>query len=527
MNTEQTDRGWELDEESKAPQQEPENSSQDGAEDELSSLFSSAVAARKVDPVRLSQEKQNISETNIYYIYGNGSPITMARNISDSNIQCGTSHKADEISAATGFSTPPDSQEAMNHFLQKLYPDESFFSFLTIIFLGTVKERTLRQWSGQLQNLWERRFGKSKPEDDLSENRLRSQVDLLKEIFSTIDTYVMSTCAGEVQVQCIHTADQKLEEQGRRWFWELFPDHRKTIVDWLFRIVRGRDGFAARCAREAINKCSAFSFYDFQELILPQFTDSSNSNTAAWLADVLREMLKNPALSTNTVALLRHLTSLSNSALSVTGIYLLDELDDSALEKQAADLLEKALLGRIRGDQLRVSVLFAVMSSARYSQKVYNLLMESLRMAQIKADSSMAHTSLEDAYLHLSMSDYLTAGRSQPELLLLDLRTKLPRDASLPLFMQCWRNPDTARFLVNVWDAYFDEAEKNRYSLEYTQVFWRCMALQRSRIEFNRTLSFLREAERKHPGLATFFRSMRKQLERRLTQAERGVKELV
>lgn len=86
MNTEQADYRREPDEEPKSPQQEPENSSTGEAEDNLSSLFSNAVAARKVDPARLSQEKQNISETNIYYIYGSGGPITMARNITDSNI---------------------------------------------------------------------------------------------------------------------------------------------------------------------------------------------------------------------------------------------------------------------------------------------------------------------------------------------------------------------------------------------------------------------------------------------------------
>lgn len=526
MNTEQADYRREPDEESKSPQQEPENSSTGEAEDNLSSLFSNAVAARKVDPARLSQEKQNISETNIYYIYGSGGPITMARNITDSNIQCGTSHKSDGASAVTGAYAPPDSLESMSQFLKKLYPDEKFFSFLTILFLGTVRERFLRQWSGRLQSLWEQRLGPTRTEDTPSKTTLWSQSDLLKETFSTVDTYVMSTCAGEVQVQCIHLADEELESQGMRWFWELFPDYRKIIVDWLFEIVRRHDSFSAQCAREALDKCAAFSFYDFQELILPKFMAVSTPNSAAWLADVLRGMLKNPALSANAVALLRHLTTLNNSALSVTGIYLLEEADDSVLEKPAADLLEKALLGKMQRDQLRVSVLVAAMSTARHSKKVYHLLMESLHSAHSKAVTPMARTSLEESYLHLSMSDYLTARRSQPELLLLDLRTKLPRDTSLPLFLQCWRNSESARFLTSVWDAYFEEAEKNGYSLEYTQTFWRRMALQRSLIEFNRTLAFLREAERKHPGLAAFFHSMREQLECRLTQTGKDLKEL-
>lgn len=526
MNTEQTDYRQEPDEELDCLQQEPENLSTAEAEDDLSSLFSDAVAARKVDPARLSKEKQNISETNIYYIYGSGGPITMARNISDSNIQCGASHKSDGTSAVTGPSAPPNSLESMSQFLKKLYPDENFFSFLTILFLGTVRERALRQWSSRLQSLWEQRFGWGRTEDVPSKNTLLSQVDLLRETFSTVDTYVMSTYAGEVQVQCIHLADEKLESQGMRWFWDLFPDHRKVIVDWLFEIARRHDSFAAQCAREALDKCAAFSFHDFQELILPKLTAASTPNSAAWLADVLRGMLKNLALYANAVALLRHLTALNNSTLSVTGIYLLEEADDSVLEKQAAGLLEKALLGKIQRDQLRVSILVAAMSTARHSQKAYRLLMESLHSAHAKADNPTACTSLEEAYLHLSMSDYLTARRSQPELLLLDLRTKLPRDTSLPLFLQCWKNSDSARFLTSVWDAYFEETEKNGYSLEYTQTFWRRMALQRSFVEFNRTLAFLREAERKHPGLAAFFRSMREQLECRLTQTGRSLKEL-
>ena len=526
MSTAQTDDCREPNAQPKYPQQEPENSSTAEAEDNLSSLFNDAVAARKVDPARLSQEKQNFSETNIFYIYGSGGPITMARNITDSSIQCGTSHKSDGASAVTGPSAPPDSRESLSQFLKKAYPGESFFPFLTILFLGTVRERSLRQWSGRLQSLWEQRFGPTRTEDAPLKSTLWSQADLLKETFSAVDTYVMSTCAGEVQVQCIHLADGKLESQGMRWFWELFPDHRKVIVDWLFEIVRRHDSFSAQCAREALDKCAAFSFYDFQELILPKFMAASTPNSAAWLADVLRGMLKNPALSANAVALLRYLTALNSSALSVTGIYLLEEADDPVLEKQAAGLLEKALLGKMQQDQLRVPVLFAAISTARHSQRAYRLLMESLHSAHAKADGLQARTSLEEAYLHLSMGDYLTARRSQPELLLLDLRTKLPRDTSLPLFLQCWRNSESAHFLTSVWDAYFEEAEKNGYSLEYTQTFWRRMALQRSLIEFNRTLAFLREAERKHPGLAAFFRSMREQLECRLTQTGKDLKKL-
>lgn len=208
-------------------------------------------------------------------------------------------------------------------------------------------------------------FGSDQDRGYPSKTTLWSQSDLLKETFSTVDTYVMSTCAGEVQVQCIHLADGKLESHGMRWFWELFPDYRKIIVDWLFEIVRRHDSFSAQCAREALGKCAAFSFYDFQELVLPKFMAVSTPNSAAWLADVLRGMLKNPALSANAVALLRHLTTLNNSALSVTGIYLLEEADDSVLEKQAAGLLEKALLGKMQRDQLRVSILVAAMSTAQ------------------------------------------------------------------------------------------------------------------------------------------------------------------
>lgn len=521
MSTDQSDRYGELQQGQEPSQQGGGDFSKDQVEYDLSALLAGAVESRKLDPERLGQEKQNIYETNVYYIYGGDGPITMARTISDSNIQSGTVQEAGRAIVPDMAVDPPASLEEVNKLLQRLYPSDAFFSFLTIIFLGTVKERSLHKLSGQLRNMWEKSFGACQPEETPSENKLCSQMDLLQETFSAISTYLMNTNAGEVQVQCIHPADQQLGTQWTRWFWDLFPNHRSVIVDWLFGIVEERDRFVSRCARDAIKRCAAFSFLDFQELILPRIVAAPKVDTVAWLADILRDMLKAPALSSNATMLLRHLTSLDNSILSLTGIYLLEEIDDPALERQAAGLLEKALLGKIQETQLKVSVLIASITAARHSEKGYTLLMEGLRLARTKATNRAEAAGLEDAYLHLSMGDYLTAGRVYPELLLLDLRTKTPREASLPVFLQCWRNPDTAHFLTNIWDAYFEEAARGGYSLEYTKIFWRRMAFQNSPTEFNRACFFLREAQRKHPKLANFFCSMREQMECQVYQTKK------
>lgn len=496
----------------------------DGPDDGLFTRFFDAVLSRKLDPDLLGQEKQSILGPHICNNFFCGdAPITMARTIVDSSIQSGAVRKAGGAAAADKAADPPDSPETLDSFLQTLYPDDSFFSFLTILFLRTVKERSLRQLSEQLQSKWESRLGPCRDEDAPAGRQLRSQAKLLSEVFAAVDTYIMDTNAGEVQVQCVHLADKTLEEQGPQWFWSLFPDCRIAALDWLFELTRRGDGFAARCARDAIKKCAAFSFYDFQELILPRLTSAPNADTPAWLADILREMLKDPALSANAAALLRHYASLDNNLLSITVLYLLDELAGSELEKRAAGLMEKALLGRLRDDQLKASVLITAVSMARRSERTYALLMESMRRASAAAAKPEERSSLEDAYLHLSIGDYLTAGRKQPELLLLDLREKPPREASLPLFLQCWAKPDAARFLTSVWDAYFEEAAKNGYPLEYTQVFWRRMAFQGSRTEFNRACFFLRDAERKHPRLAASFRSIREQIEHRADPSRKGI----
>lgn len=499
--------------------QESDEISGETGENGLPDLLASAVETKRLDPERLGQEKQNIYETNNFYFYGDSSQITMARNISDSNIQGGP--RACRPSAAEESAEQLNSIEAMDRFLQKLYPQDSFFLFLTLIFLEKAKEQSLYRLAGQLRERWERQSGGE--QEDAAQHRLQSQLQLQREILAANDIYVMTANAGKVQVRCLHLSDETLSQKGAEWFWLLFPDYRSVIVDWLFALAGQQDGFTAQCAREAVCKCAAFSFYDFQDLILPRFTAGRDGARAAWLANILRELLKNPDFSANTAMLIRHLTSLNNSRLVVVGLYLLDELDDPALERQAAGLLERALLGKLHGSQLQMSVLIAAVTAARHSGKVYALLLESLRSARKNAKSPKENLRLEDAYLHLSMGDYLAAGRSRPELLLLDLREAAPRDASLPLFLRCWHKPDFARFLSSIWDAYFTEAEKGNYSLEYTEIFWRRMAFQSSEVEFNRTCAFLREAERKHTGLAKFFRTMREQIETLANQPKRRI----
>lgn len=496
---------------------EPEKTSAEKDENSLPDRLANVVENKRLDPELLGQEKQSIYETNNYYFYGDSSQITMARTISGSNIQGGRA--AGQASAAAAAAEKLDSMEAMDTFLQNLYPQDGFFLFLTLAFLEKVKEQSLYPIAEQLRQRWEREIGGD--QEDAPPHKLQSQLQLQKEILAADDVYIMSTNAGTVQVRCLHLSDEALSQRAAEWFWLLFPRCRGVVVDWLFQLEAQRDGFTSQCAREAVRKCAAFSFYDFQTLILPYFTKGRAGQKAAWLANILGDLLKKADFSENAANLVRHLTSLSGSGLCVVGLYLLDQAPE--LERQASGLLEKALLGRLHDSQLQVSVLIAAVTAARHSGKACAALMDSLRSALESARSPQEKLRLEDAYLHLSISDYLSAGGSKPELLLLDMRAAAPRDAVLPLFLRCWQKPANAAFLSNIWDAYFREAEKRNYSLEYTSVFWRRMAFQGSEVEFNRACSFLRNAERKYPGLADFFRAMREQIEDLANQPRRRI----
>lgn len=486
--------------------------------DDLPLSIVNALKSNELDPVHLGEEKKNIYETNNYYFYGDSSQITLAKSISDSDIQNGTPDRSRHVGERKETKKLPDSLEAMDRFLRELYPNDSFFAFLTLIFLKTVRDISLYGLSEQLRAVW-RQFSSEGSQEDAPQTKLQSQMALLKEIFASIDTYEMNTAAGKVQVQCVHLQEEARAEQRMRWFWDLFPNYRKAIVDWLFQLARGKDRFAARFAREAVGHCSAFSFSDFQELILPQLKNTSDASAVVWLADILQKVGENPALSANVTVLTQHLTS-SNSRLSTIGFYMLEYLDDPVLEKTVANLLEKILLGRIREGRLKTTILIAAVTQARRGEKMYRLLMESLR--RVSSIASPAEVpKLQDAYLHLSMVDYLTSDRNHPELLLLDLRDKIARESSLPIFLQCWKSKENARFLTTLWDAYFIEAAQNKYSLEYTRVFWRRMAFQNSPVAFNQTQALLREAEWRHPKLSAFFRSMQDQIAKTIEKRSR------
>lgn len=202
------------------------------------------------------------------------------------------------------------------------------------------------------------------------------------------------------------------------------------------------------------------------------------------------------------------------------GFYLKDYLGIPQLKNLVVDSLVRVFLGRIK--VAKDAVLIPAIAQAKRHEMMCDLLMQALVQAQQTALYT-EREALEDTYLRLSMADHLTASDSRQQLLLLNFESSKIRNIICPIFLHCWKKRESARFLETVWDAYFGEAAKKKYSLHYTKQFWQRMAFQNSPVEFNRTLSFLRKRERAYPDLSDFFTTMREQLEDTLNKRKRSL----
>lgn len=468
-----------------------------------------------------SNEWEEKKKTVIQYnFYGDNLNITQAETIIDSSIQSSEKNIHADISQAS-----PQTIDEFEIFLIGLYPGASFFQFLTIALLGVVEENSLYEIAEKLRGNWCRTVPVDVGMEKNTQTSLNSTFSIQRELHVESHGYLMCSHAGEVPFLGFRIADEMLREHAAHWFWTLYPHHRETIADWLFDLTHHHAALVTQNAYKAIERCSQFSFIDFQRFVLPHFTGNPTPKTIGWLAEILQNLLRNHAFTDNIQASVHNWVAQANSPMSLLGFYLFDTLDEEGLSRRLSKLLTNLFLQERANNDRRRSILLTAVSSVRINPKLYLLFLSALSSASEMAKTLGQRARLMDTLLDLAVFDYWTVGRKYPRLLLLDLQDSFARKAITPLLLEAWKTH--SQRLKSVWNAYFNEAAEQGYSLEYTRLFWRRLAFQHSAVEFRRVCYYLRDLARQQPSLADFFQSMCAELDEKHYQKKIDRRRLV
>ncbi len=206
-------------------------------------------------------------------IFGDNANVINAKTITDSSIQGRDSKNLskDELGNKISF----DNQDDFEEFVEKYKNTKVLTALIAVASLEIIEEEKFELVCDQLKEKIDI-IVQPREEDLRLDSPFESRYRLLKNAFLKVAQVKKNTHFGMVETNCICFVDQSMGEKIRMWIWELYPQFRGIIIDWLLKLTHSNGMFLKATIQEGIAEYSSIDFVYSVNNIFPKLSNPLN-----------------------------------------------------------------------------------------------------------------------------------------------------------------------------------------------------------------------------------------------------------
>lgn len=403
-------------------------------------------------------------------------------------------------SSGTVFTNPV---ETLQDFFRPAARTEALAALLILATFESVQESCFCEMIPLLSEKLRR--GKDAPESESSGvlAYLQTAGELLVPFEIQKETLSMKYGRAELSLRCLAFADRQVPDQVRRWTWEMYPQLRPVLTDWLLSFQNNTASAAGRAlGYEAIRGLAVYASLDVEYAchhIIPLLESSCTAQAdVKYLLAFFRQFMQAEDCRLAGDEVLCRWCGRQDRFFWQLPYQLYSSKEDWRFCQDVPSALRKRLQQDYRGlvclapewyGQSRGYFLYP----AHENPSAAALLARELSQCFSECSTHQERYQMAVYFLVLFRWDYLTDFSPAPELSFLrSFHDKKARHDLLPIFAFIWRHIELRNTLRQVLTNHFAEINANAASAAYLEKPFEFLAFTGNRIDFENTIQMLK-----------------------------------
>ena len=334
---------------------------------------------------------------------------------------------------------PPESEREFEDYLERYQNSPVSCAILAVATLGTVSEARLDQLTGRLRQALYPDCERQQREGGEEISRFPSLGRLIETAYLERCTIVRTSRAGQILIRCLRLESPALGERIRGWLWDLYPQFRVPLFQWLQALAEDSEAFLAQTAREAMAVYAEMDFGDTCERLLPLLTAQPDLTAIACLSEITQRLFHSEAYRENIDLLLGQWLRMRNGSLWMVGVRLYAWDEEGSYERRIPAAL-RLVLTQAPSEELTLrNTACYLLGLAQRSRRLLAALADALYSLYQAGDHHRDRETAVQVFLQLLEADYLMTDRDSSQLQLVRCLTSTQlRPKLLPVLALAW-----------------------------------------------------------------------------------------
>ncbi|MDE6932913.1 MAG: hypothetical protein K2P37_09540 [Oscillospiraceae bacterium] len=399
---------------------------------------------------------------------------------------------------------PSNPAETLQDFFRPNAQTDALAALLVLATFESVQESL---FYGMVPLLTEKlRRGKESPEAEAGGMLayLQTADELLAPFSIQRETLPFTYGQAQLSLRCLAFEDRQIPDQVRRYAWEMYPQLRPVLTEWLLHFQESVDSSADRAlAYAATRELAVYASLDAEYAcyyIIPLLESSCTAQAdVKYLATFFRQFMQAEDCQMAGDEVLCRWCGKRDKLFWQIPYQLYSDEEKWRFCQDVPDALRKRLLedhsglGRLNPGwygQNRGCFLYP----AHRNRASAALLAQELSWCFSHCKTLQERYQMAVYFLVLFRWDYLTDFSSAPELSFLQgFHDKKTRSNLLPIFAFIWRYVELRNTMRQVLASHFAELNANAASAAYLEKPFEFLAFTGNRIDFQNTIKLLKD----------------------------------
>ena len=458
------------------------------------------------DALSINKGEQCIPIINHYKIfntYGDNANFTVADSIEKSSIQGREGYNSNN-NTSPDENILLDDEKNFEKYVNKYKNTKSFLTLVAIASLEKIEETNFEFVCNQLKNHLDK-FILPIEDDKLADSMFESRTSLFKNTFAIRVAMKRNTHTGMINTNCICFSDEGLAMKIRNWLWNIYPQFRDAIIDWLIELSKIDKWFLCATAQNSIAEYATIDFEYSLDRIFTKLYKNPKHSEISTLSFVIEKLYDRNICNDNLEKMLFNWFGYENNDLWMVSFRLCAKGYANKCKEKLSEVLNKYIFNsNYRDDRYFLYIMGFAHRSNYISEKLIDVLQKQFEQQKTKYKKDQT----AQIFLWLLLYDFFTTDENYPNLAFVDCANTLEfRKQMRPILQHILGDFQLRTKLYEILNAFFAEYKTNSKDWKQTEKFIRELAFTGKKQDFDKTINWL-EKNKKNEQLIEFSKYM-------------------
>ncbi len=426
-----------------------------------------------------------INNNKTVNMYGDNPNLINADSIENSNIQ---TREFEQHQSNVKKVINIIDEDSFEMYVDKFKNTKVFLALVAISSLEMIEETQFELICKKLKEHLDSVIGPIEEEQTIS-SAFESRKTLYDNAFLVKTVTKRNTHAGFIYTKCLSFSDETMAEKIRNWMWELYPQFRNAIIDWLIDLSNIDKWFICVTAQNAIAEYSKIDFEFTLQTIFPKLYKKTNGAKIATLSFAIEKLYEKGLYEKNIEKLLLGWLGTINNDLWMVGFRLYAKGYIKNCDDKICDVIYKHIFdSNFRKD----TDFLYIMGFAHRSKKISHLLIKVISECFSKQRMKLDKDEIAKVFIWIVLYDYFTTDETYSLLVFVDYANEADsRKLLRPILHHILSNYQLRRRLFEILNAFIIEYDEKGGQYNLIEKYIRELAFTGKKEDYDKALLWL------------------------------------